>query len=115
MAINGLETIGVIEVMENFLEKRRPPEHLREQIDLGYRLKGQSIEIFETHLNYALPGQIEETPIAKVTFVRSKNVWKVFWMRANLKWYAYDPMPTVKDLNHFTQLVDEDNHGCFFG
>ena len=64
--------------------------------------------------HYALPGQIMETPIGKATFVRSKNVWKVFWMRANLKWYSYDPAPTVKDLNYFTKLLDEDNHGCFF-
>jgi Protein of unknown function (DUF3024) len=53
--------------------------------------------------------------VAKSTFVKAKNHWKVFWQRANLKWYQYDPMPTVKNLRDFVKLVEEDQLGCFWG
>ncbi len=30
-----------------FIEKRRPTEHIRGKLDIGFRIKGQSVEIFE--------------------------------------------------------------------
>ena len=44
-----------------------------------------------------------------------KNIWKVFWQRADLKWHSYEPKPTVKQLTDFLKLVDEDEHHCFKG
>lgn len=36
----------VEKVVGAFIAKRRPPPHIRKQLDLGFRLKGQSVEIF---------------------------------------------------------------------
>lgn len=43
---------------------------------------------------------------------RSGNFYKqaVSWLRADLKWYAYDPKSTVKPLQDFVKLVKEDKH-----
>jgi len=49
-------------------------------------------------------------PVAKATYVRTKNHWKIFWIRADFKWYAYPAQPTVQTLQEFTQLVKEDKH-----
>jgi len=35
-------------------------------------------------------------------------------MRANLKWYAYDPKKKVKTLKQFVTLVERDEYGCFW-
>ncbi len=115
MAINVLQTLEVIEAMENFLTKIRPPENLRNQLDVGYKIEDQSIIIFEIRPNYVIKGQFIEMPIAKTTFVKTKNHWKVFWHRSNLTWEAYPPMPFVFTLDDFTELVKEDKHHCFFG
>lgn len=56
-----------------------------------------------------------ETLIAKATYVKAQNVWRVFWMRQDLKWHIYDPAPEVSSLKQFAQLVHEDKHACFFG
>jgi hypothetical protein len=56
-----------------------------------------------------------ETPIAKTTWVKTKQVWKIFWMRADLIWYSYTPVPEVKNLSEFTRIVDEDKYHCFRG
>nr|MBS0038246.1 DUF3024 domain-containing protein [Saprospiraceae bacterium] len=48
-------------------------------------------------------------------YVQSQNNWKVFWMRADLKWHRYSPKPTVKSIRQFFDLVDHDHNACFFG
>lgn len=110
-----MQTLEVIEAMENFLAKIRPPENLRNQLDVGYKIEDQSIVLFEIRPNYAIPGQMREMPFAKTTYVKAKNYWKVFWHRSNLTWESYQPMPTVLTITDFTKLVIEDKHHCFLG
>jgi hypothetical protein len=56
-----------------------------------------------------------ESPVAKATHVRTRKTWRVFWMRADLKWHAYPPAPIVDTVDAFLALVERDEHGCFFG
>jgi hypothetical protein len=56
-----------------------------------------------------------EHPVAKTTYVRSRGVWRVFWMRRDLKWHRYEPAPEVKTIEAFCALVSEDAYACFFG
>ena len=69
MAIDILQTIDVIEAMENFIARRRPPEHIREKLDIGYNIQEQSITIIEIRPQWDNPKIIREHPVAKTTFV----------------------------------------------
>jgi hypothetical protein len=115
MAVDNLQVLDIIEVMEAFLERKRPPAHIRPKLDIGYKIEGQSIIIHEIRPFWNDSSKTIYPEVAKATFVKAKNHWKVFWLRANLKWYAYDPKPTVKTLKDFVTLVEEDKHGCFWG
>ena len=53
--------------------------------------------------------------MAKATYVRSQNIWKVYWQRADLKWHSYDPDPEVDSIEDFLSVVDADKYACFFG
>lgn len=112
-------TKSEIEKYENlvaaFIEKRRPPVDIRDKIDIGFRIKGQSIEIFEIRSHYKNADIKIEEAVAKTTFVRSQQVWKVFWMRSDLIWHVYQPKPEVRTLTKFLDLVHEDTCGCFWG
>lgn len=114
MAFDALDTTEVIEVMENFINKKRPPEEIRNKLDLSYRIENQSIFIYTIRPAWDNPKQILHHDMAKATHVKSKDMWKVFWMRGNLKWSPYKP-PTVKTLKEFTDLVIEDKYSCFWG
>lgn len=61
------------------------------------------------------PKKKMEGAFAKATYVKTKKVWKVFWMRADLKWHSYPPKPTVKHIEEFLDEVENDPHACFFG
>ena len=115
MAIDTLKTLDIIEVMENFVDKRRPPVHIRPKLDISYRIENQSVTIVEVRPKWDNPAVYRDTLIAKTTFIKSKNQWKVFWMRADLNWHSYTPKPYVRTLSEFTELVDEDKHACFWG
>lgn len=115
MAIDTLQTLEVIEAMENFIARERPPENIRHELDIGYKIEGQSIIVFEIRPQWNKPEIIRESPVAKTTFVKAKNHWKIFWMRADLKWHTYSPKPIVNKVREFTKLVEEDKHSCFWG
>ena len=115
MAISEFEIKRCERELEKFLEKNRPPAHVRAQVDLGYRITGQSVEIFEVRPGFRDPSKKTEISIAKTTHVKSKKVWKVYWMRQDLKWHSYPPVPQVRHLEEFLALVKEDENACFFG
>lgn len=98
-----------------FVGKRRPPENIRDKADLGFRIKGQHVEIFEIRPIWDDPSQIVEESVAKATYVKSKKCWKIYWMRADLKWHRYDPVPEVEDIEEFFHIVDDDEFCCFWG
>lgn len=115
MAIDLFQTLEVIEVMENFVESIRPPEDIRHKLDLSYTIEDQSIILYETRPKWNNINEIIECNVAKATFVKSRNQWKIYWQREDQKWYSYKPMPFVESLAQFVQTVHDDKHGCFWG
>ncbi len=115
MALSEFETKKCEKLVGAFMEKRRPPTHMRKDLDLGFRIKGQSLEIFEIRPMWQRPNEKIEEPVAKTTFIKTKKVWKIYWQRADLKWHRYDPHPEVGSLDEFLDIVDRDEYACFFG
>lgn len=116
MALSEIEAARVKKAIAAFMQERRPPAYIRSKLDFGARIVGQSVELFEIRPAFGgKPGETMEHPIAKATFVRRHGVWRVYWMRQDLKWHRYEPMPDVKSADAFFKLVAEDKHACFFG
>lgn len=115
MAFDDLERKRHERDLAKFMERRRPPPEIRSKLDLGYKLDGQSVEIFEIRPHWRDNTKTTHTPLAKTTFVRSQNCWKVYWMRRDLKWHGYEPTPKVHSLAAFLDVVDRDEYSCFFG
>jgi hypothetical protein len=115
MAFEVINNLDTVQTMDRFIEKVRPPAELRDQLDISYRIEKQSVIIFEIRQNYIHPGFKIDSPIAKATFVKSDKVWKIYWMRADMKWHSYTPKPVVGELSVFLKTVEEDKHNCFWG
>ncbi len=115
MAFDDLERKRIEKSVTAFLAKRRPPPHIRPELDIDCRIAGQSLEVIEIRPQWNDPSVIREHAIAKATFVRTTSLWKVFWKRADLKWHAYEPNSTAKDAAEFLAIVHRDEYGCFFG
>ena len=115
MALSEAERLRRERAMGVLLEKHRPPSHLRSEVDIAIRLDDKSVEVVEIRPRWDQPKERLERPVAKATYVKSQDLWKVFWVKRDLKWHRYEPAPEVKSLEEFAQLVRDDKHACFFG
>lgn len=61
------------------------------------------------------PKKIIEGAIAKGTYEKIRKIWKLFWMRADLKWHSYPPFPESKSLEEILEVIEQDLHACFLG
>jgi len=101
--------------LRSYLKRIRPPKEIRDELDIGYSYDGRNIEIFEIRPRWNKPEEILEIPYAKITYVKSKQIWKLYWMRASGKWESYPPLPTSTHLEELLECIDEDSLGCFKG
>lgn len=116
MAFTDIEIAEHMKVLEDsFWSRRRPPQHLRDKIREGQRFIDQSIELFVVRPGFIRPGKDLEESIAKVRYVRTQDVWRIFWKRADGKWHSYQPCPEAKSLADALRVIDEDAYCCFFG
>ena len=115
MALSEFEQKRCERIVGAYVQKRRPPVHIRPELDIGFRISGQSVEIFELRPKWKEPKEKLEHSVAKATFVKTRGAWRVYWQRADLKWHSYEPAPLVDSLEEFLRIVEEDKHACFWG
>jgi hypothetical protein len=115
MPLNDIERKRIENAVAAFIQKRRPPAHVRPRLDYGFRLAGQSVELFEVRPQFDRPEVKRESSFAKATFVHTKGVWRVYWMRSDLKWHSYEHRLEVSAIADFLAVVQKDEHACFFG
>jgi hypothetical protein len=81
----------------------------------GQRFAGQAVELFFVRPMFMRPGKFTEEPIARLQYIRSRDVWRLYWRRADGNWHRYSPSPQAESLLHALQVIDEDAKQCFFG
>lgn len=115
MAISEFEVKRCEREVEKFLKLKRPPAHVRNQLDFGYRIENQSVELFEIRPEWRNPENKMEISFAKATYVKKEKLWKIYWQRQDLKWHSYKSAPSVQYFEDFLSIVSEDANACFFG
>jgi hypothetical protein len=48
----------------------------------------------------------------KITYVKKRGIWKLYWKRADLKWHLYEEYTRLDDLLDEVRI---DPNGCFWG
>jgi hypothetical protein len=98
-----------------WFEKHRPDTHIREELDWIYSFDKSTFVLNEVRPAFQNPTQKITSPIAKAKYVKSKDVWKLYWMRADLKWHLYDPAKEVNTIFDVLNEIETDEFCCFFG
>jgi Protein of unknown function (DUF3024) len=104
-----------IETIFGRLCKRRSPNHLRNQLRAVYVVEEHEVTVYEERPNRNNPREWTSSGIAKFKYSRKQNVWKLYWMGQNLKWYPYGPLPESQRIDRLVTEVDKDPDGAFFG
>jgi hypothetical protein len=114
MAFSDLELHRIKKIMGELCTKRTP-EHLKDQLRYEYEIQKHNIVILEVRPVWNNPSEYLKLPMAKLLFVKSQNIWKLYWKRASGKWEKYEPRPFDKELDVLVKEIDKDVYGCFFG
>lgn len=94
---------------------RPEDEKIRAQVDLGYTIEKQQIFLKEIRPVYLKKGEFGHYPFAKISYEKSSDSWKIYWMRGNLQWTRYKPTSKINDLEDALNEIMNDPMGCFFG
>ena len=73
MTLSEFDTKRCGKLVADFIERRRPPPHIRAEVDLAFRISGQSVEIFEVRPNWRDKTKLQEHSIAKATYNKRKR------------------------------------------
>ncbi|MBE3671465.1 hypothetical protein BOO25_21365 [Vibrio navarrensis] len=102
--------VAIKKLLENRAERAKS-----NGVDLGYRFKRHSIEIFECHPSELHEAGYFEFKVAKVTFVKTKQHWNIYRITGNLKWVSYRRCPGVVALNDALTVIEQDEDRLFWG
>ena len=90
MAFSDIEYQAVTREVERFVESIRPPENIRNMLDIVYNLNDQIIVLSEQRpVCQGAPGETTEITFARIKYVRSVNRWKTYWLRKDRNWHLY--------------------------
>ena len=115
MAFSTEELKNVQSILTLWLAVNRPEDEIRDQLDYGYTIKNQDIFLETIRPIPTDPSKKGHYPFAKIKYIGTSRLWKIYWMRGNLKWHPYDPFSETDALEDALQKIMEDSYGCFFG
>lgn len=114
MAFTEIDLARIEKIVGGYCRVKTKPE-IRDRLRMEYSIDKHDVVMYEVRPHWKLPGEELETPIAKAKYVRTVNEWRLYWMRADLKWHLYEPMPRSRGLQDLVDAIDRDRYGCFFG
>lgn len=114
MALTDIERLKVEKTVGSLCSEKTP-QHLKNQLRFEYKIEKQSVIMYEVRPAWKNPSEFTRMPLAKLTYVRSENLWKLYWQRASGKWVSYEPKESSADLEDLVGEIGKDAHGCFFG
>lgn len=107
---------SIIELqIQTEVEKLRPEEEIRGELDYGYSFTDNTLEVYSIRPRWNHKNEKFHSPIIKCRYVKSSHIWKIYWMRASGKWVSYEPHPIAKDVQEIFSVLNDDEYGCFFG
>lgn len=104
-----------LSVLQAFMEATRPSEDIRPELDLGFSYEKQCIEMVEIRPDWKDKTIIRHYPFARIRYVDTQKVWRLYCQRGSGKWQIYSPQPESQDLETLLLAIKKDEYNCFKG
>jgi len=109
---------GMREKVERRLERYcqgRVPEGVRDQIRLGYRIRGNHVTLIEERPSFLGSGDWTQLVVAQLRFRPADSKWSLYWADRNSRWHEYNDLDPSADIDHLLREIDRDPTGIFWG
>lgn len=98
-------------ILSAYIEEK-VPKHIRNQIKLNYKFRGNSVTLIEERPAYIGDDWVER-PVAQ--FRLEDNLWKIYWRDSKNKWHFVDDYAPQESFENQLEMVDNDTQGLFWG
>jgi hypothetical protein len=96
--------------------KKRVPLHVIDKVNLSYKIRGNSITIFENrHPWHKDMKEWTSMAIAQLRYNEKTGEWALRCADRNDRWHEYYDMEPTKEIDKILAEIDEDPTGNFFG
>lgn len=109
------EELRYIDATVGALCRKASPAHIADKLRHIYEIEGHSVLVYSIAPRWDDPSDEIKHGVAKFRYFRSRDDWRLYWLRADLKWHLYEPEDMLDDLESLVSIVDEDKYGAFFG
>ena len=97
-----------------FCERRVSP-HIRHKVNLSYTIRGNSITIVENRVPWLAGTKWTHSPIAQCRYDDKKGTWTLYWRDRNRRWWKYEPLSPMRDIDKLLDEIDKDPTHIFWG
>lgn len=94
---------------------QRVPLHVRDQVKLAFKIRGDSVTLFEQRRAFREKSKWVDIPVAQFRFSPGRSLWTLFCADRNSKWHEYFPIKPARDIDVLLAEVDKDPTGIFWG
>jgi hypothetical protein len=92
----------------------RVPQGAREQYRLEFRIRGNTVTLYECHAPWRSGQAWSRMPSAQFRFDPDELAWTLYWADRNGRWHLYDNVVPTPDLTDLLAEVNADPTGIFF-
>jgi hypothetical protein len=91
-----------------------PPEY-RDQIRVHYKVRGNSVTLFESRPYWDDPSEWSNLAVAQFRYEPKDNTWTLYCADRNHRWHLYIDAESSRNLDDLLKEVDRDPTGIFWG
>ncbi len=114
MAFSAVERRAIEGVLQLYCERRVPPK-VRDRVRVSFRVKGETVTLFESRPSFAKPADWVEIAVAQFRRDETTGNWSLYCADRNSRWHVYLGVRPKKTLQPLLAEVDRDPTGIFWG
>jgi hypothetical protein len=95
--------------------RRKIPSHVRDQLRIDYKIRGNEVKLFECRPRDDDHSIWTESPVARLKKDEKRNTWLLYCADRNSKWHLFEPNAENQDIEKLLAEVERDSTGIFWG
>ena len=93
----------------------RCPAKFKDKVRLGFRIRGNSVTLFEERPAFRVPGVWVDIVVAQFRFEPKSKLWTLYCADRNSRWLEYWDFEPSKDIRVLIAEVEADPTRIFWG
>jgi DUF3024 family protein len=114
VAISELTLRRAQKMLDDYAEAK-VPGHIRDEIQILHRKRGNAIVLYERRPHWQDPSQHTEMPVARFVYAPEDDTWSLQYADRNDRWHLFEGMCGVRDFSELLAEVEADHTAIFWG